>query len=238
MHPEVSPFISILFIALVVTVFLVMMLGLNSILLEDKTRTKTIITSSAIILGWLFVSEVLAFTGYLQNFSSIPPRFSLIVLPPFLAVFYLGFSNKLNRILYKTPPNWLINIQSFRFVVEIILWLLFVSKIIPVQMTFEGYNWDVFLGLSAPFVGFYFYHKKFSKAVLIGWNIAGLLLLINIIVISILSAPLPFRQFMNPPANTLMVYFPFVWLPGFLVPCALLFHILSIKQLIKAKIIL
>jgi hypothetical protein len=35
-------------------------------------------------------------------------------------------------------------------------------------------------------------------------------LLLNIVIVSVLSAPLPFRVFMNEPANTFVTYFPYV----------------------------
>ena len=59
---------------------------------------------------------------------------------------------------------------------------------------------------------------------------AGLLLLANIVVVAILSAPLPFRQFFNEPANTVIADFPWVWLPGVLVPVAYALHLLSWRQ--------
>ena len=65
--------------------------------------------------------------------------------------------------------------------------------------------------------------------------IIGLMLLINIVLISVVSAPVPFRMFMNEPANTIVATFPAVWLPALLVPLAYFLHILSIKQLIRKR---
>jgi hypothetical protein len=56
-------------------------------------------------------------------------------------------------------------------------------------------------------------------------------LLFNIVIISILSTPTPFRFFMNEPANTIVAAWPFIWLPGFVVPMAFLLHVFSLKQL-------
>ena len=99
-------------------------------------------------------------------------------------------------------------------------------------MTFAGGNYDILIGLSAPVVAYYCFNKKsWSPRVALLWNFAGLLLLANIVAIAILSTPYPFRHFMNEPANTIVFYFPFVWLPSVLVPFALLLHLLSIKRL-------
>jgi len=67
------------------------------------------------------------------------------------------------------------------------------------------------------------------------WNIVGLLVLANIVVVAVLSTPYPFRYFMNEPGNTIVFNFPFVWLPSFVVPFALLLHLISIRRLIAKK---
>lgn len=63
------------------------------------------------------------------------------------------------------------------------------------------------------------------------WNLLSLGLLINIVTIALLSIPTPFRVFMNEPANTLVAHFPFILLPGMLVPLAYGLHFLSMRQL-------
>jgi hypothetical protein len=116
---------------------------------------------------------------------------------------------------------------------QIILWMVFLDNIIPVQMTFEGRNFDILVGLTAPVIAYFcFIKKSWSRQAAIAWNIFGLLLLANIVVVSILSSPVPFRVFMNEPANTIIAKLPFVWLASFVVPVAYWMHILSLKQLL------
>ena len=69
------------------------------------------------------------------------------------------------------------------------------------------------------------------KAALWFWNLVGLALLINIVTIAVLSAPLPIRMFHNEPANTLVAFFPYIWLPTFLVQAALGGHLLVFRYL-------
>ena len=45
--------------------------------------------------------------------------------------------------------------------------------------------------------------------------------------------PTPVRQFMNEPANTIIATFPLIWLPGVLVPFALVGHVLGLRQLAR-----
>jgi hypothetical protein len=52
-----------------------------------------------------------------------------------------------------------------------------------------------------------------------------------IVVLALLSAPLPFRLFTNEPANTIIATLPYIWLPAFLVPAALFGHLLVFRYL-------
>lgn len=63
------------------------------------------------------------------------------------------------------------------------------------------------------------------------WNWMGLALLVNIVVISNLSAPTPLRVFMNEPANEWIARAPFVWLPTVMVLTAFLGHIVVFRRL-------
>ena len=117
---------------------------------------------------------------------------------------------------------------------EILLLLMYRNGIIPIQMSFEGRNFDLLTGLSAPLVAYFCFNKqKWPKITAIVWNIAGLLLLTNIFITAILSTPGPLRKFLNEPANTIIAYFPYIWIPALIVPFAYLMHVLSLKQLLK-----
>lgn len=186
------------------------------------------------ILGWLMFTLILTLTGVLQNFESMPPRIMIVVLPPLVAIVLLVTSKRYLALADQLNHFWLIYPQSFRLIIEVILWLLYHYGVIPKQMTFEGRNFDVLTGISAPFVAYYCFRKKtWSPKVALVWNIVGLLLLLNIVVVAVLSTPYPFRYFMNEPANTIVFNFPFVWLPAFVVPFALFLHVLSIHRLLR-----
>ena len=50
-------------------------------------------------------------------------------------------------------------------------------------------------------------------------------------MIAVLSMPTSIRYFMNEPSNTLVGQFPFILLPGILVPIAYTMHIFSLRGL-------
>jgi hypothetical protein len=183
------------------------------------------------LVAWLLIASALSLSGILHDFSSFPPPMMIVLIFPLVSVILiLIFSNTLTEILTHIPSQNLIRIQAFRVFVEILLWMLFIENLLPVQMSFEGRNFDILAGLTAPLIA-YLFHR--NKKVMIGWNFIGLGLLFNIVTIAVLSFPTPFRVFMNEPANTIVAYFPIVFLPAFLVPLAYTLHFFSLKQLLR-----
>lgn len=232
---------TVAFVLLTASLFIYVLYTLNKAFQAIAPATqarKWLILTAAIIGGWLLFLAVLALSGFFQNFQSLPPRFVLAILPPILGIILLSNLKATNKILAVIPEEDLVTFQSFRVIMELILWTLFLANVIPVQMSFEGLNFDVLAGLTAPVISYLcFKKKKWPISLAISWNFLGLLLLATIVTISILSTPTPFRQFMNDPAPTFIAYVPFIWLPGFVVPIALYGHVLSIKQLwIKYRI--
>ena len=203
----------------------------------EQPRRKKLLTYIAIAIScWLAFLAGLSLIGFFTKFDAIPPRFLLAIIPPFVLVVYLTYSKSFGNILRVLPPAWLIYVQSFRIIVELILWLCYKIGLIPFQMTFEGFNYDIIVGITALMAGYVFFLRgRYRRLEIFIWNIFGIALLLNIVTIAILSTPTPFRVFMNEPPNTLVFYFPFIWLPGFIVPFALAMHLFSIRQLFLLK---
>jgi hypothetical protein len=181
--------------------------------------------------GWLALTAVIAASGFLSNFEARPPRMLFVVGPALVGTVMLAHSRWLGTLLQHIPIAWPIAAQAFRVLVELMLWWFFAAGLIPRQMTFEGMNFDVVTGLLAIPVAIGLTRLGWPRAIGIAYNALGLLLLFTIVAVAILSVPGPFRVFMNEPANTLPASFPFVWLPAFLVPAALFFHLVSLIQL-------
>jgi hypothetical protein len=61
----------------------------------------------------------------------------------------------------------------------------------------------------------------------------GLALLLNVMIVSVLSMPTPLRHFHNEPASTFVTYFPYIWLPTYLVQVAWMSHLLIYRGIRK-----
>jgi hypothetical protein len=62
------------------------------------------------------------------------------------------------------------------------------------------------------------------------WNVVGLLLLANVVIVAILATPL-IRYFGDRQLNVWVTYPPFVWLPAVLVLAALAGHLVIFRAL-------
>jgi len=238
--PYIPLHISALFIALVFGIAFLIIIAVQACgrrlnLPFEETRNNNAATI-IVLLVWLTFTLIIGVSGFLNDFTSMPPKLLLITLPPFLFLLVILLSKQFHELCAPLDNFWFIYPQTFRVLMEFILWLLYKYGIIPVQMTFEGRNFDILVGLTAPIIAYYCFNRKtWSPKVALVWNFAGLALLINVVVISFLSTPYPFRQFMNEPANTIVFYFPFIWLPAVVVPFALFLHVLSIRRLLLTK---
>lgn len=183
-----------------------------------------------LVAAWLLVQAALALSGFYLTTSGTPPRFALLLVPPILLIVITLF-RKGNFDMQK-----LMLVHIVRIPVELVLYGLFIYHAVPKLMTFEGGNLDILSGLSAAIIYWFGFVKgSISRGWLIAWNVLCLLLLFNIVVRAILSAPFDFQRFGFEQPNVALLYFPFSWLPGFVVPTVLFAHLYTLRQLLKNK---
>lgn len=197
---------------------------------------KNMVTRALVMLMlWCAFVSIWSGAGMMADFSIFPLNFMPVLVIPLVTAILSLFSKGLGEVLKHIPVQNLIRLQSFRFFVELLLWALFIAGVVPEQMTFEGRNFDILAGITAPVMAWLAARQKLPRGALIAWNLICLALLVNIVSVAILSTPSPWRIFMNEPANTIVAYFPVSWLPGFLVPLAYTLHFFSLRQLLTGK---
>ena len=200
---------------------------------ENHSTKKTAFVLMAVIV-WLALQTLLSLNYFYTATNTIPPRFSLATAPPLLVILILFITKRGRRFIDNLSPQILTQLHIVRIFVELVLFWLFLYKFIPKLMTFEGRNFDILAGLSAPLITYFGFVKKvLSNKFILTWNILCLILLLNIVVNAILSAPFPFQQFAFEQPNIAVLYFPFIWLPCFIVPAVLFSHLVLIRQLSK-----
>lgn len=201
-----------------------------------KAANKSTLTLT-ILLSWMVLQAPVAYSGFYTVTNTFPPRFMLLVLPPMLFILGLFLTRNGRQYLDTLDPKILTILHIVRIPVELVLYWLFLHDAVPQLMTFEGRNLDILSGITAPVVYYFgFVKKKMNNTSIIFWNLICLGLLINIVTTAILSAPTPFQKLAFDQPNIGVFYFPFIWLPGVIVPLVLLAHLAVIRHLMKAKV--
>lgn len=201
----------------------------------EITRKKSVLITAGLIV-WIILQTVITLNNiYKSNLLSLPPKIMLLgILPPILVIILLFATSKGRQFIDSLPLKNITYLNIVRIPVEIVLFWLFINKAIPELMTFEGRNFDILAGISAPVMAYLvFTKKKLSRNVLLIWNFICLALLLNIVINALLSAPFPLQQFAFEQPNIAILNFPFSWLPAFIVPIVLFGHLESIRQLLR-----
>jgi len=183
---------------------------------------------------WTGIQVFFSLNGFYKVIDTIPPRFVLLIIPPILLIIILFNTQKGKLFIDSLDIKVLTIIHTIRILVEIILFWLFMYKTIPVELTFEGRNFDIISGVTAPIVYYFgFIKQTLSKKLIISWNIICIGLLLNVVLNSILSSPLLFQKFEFNQPNIAVLNFPFVFLPSLIVPIILFSHFVIIRKLKK-----
>jgi hypothetical protein len=199
---------------------------------SEKTNKKATIIFFVLVI-WLVIQAVLTLSHiYNSGPTSMPPKILLIgIFPTLLTIIFLFVNRGGQQFVDSLPLTYITYLNVVRIPVEVVLLCLFVNKAVPRLMTFEGRNFDILSGITAPFIAYYgFTRGKLSSKLILGWNLVCLALLMNIVVNALLSAPFPFQRFAFDQPNIAIFNFPFSWLPTFIVPIVLLGHLTSIRR--------
>ena len=236
MIENLPTFISLTF---VVTTVATLLLFVGTIRNSKSESTQKI--STQIFIGltiWLVIQTILTQKNiYNTDTNSFPPKIMLFgILPTILTIILLFITQKGRNFIDSLPLENLTYLNIVRIPVEIVLFWLFLNKVVPELMTFEGRNFDIIAGISAPFIAYFGLTKlKLSRQIILFWNFICLGLLINIVVNALFSAPSPIQKFAFEQPNIAILNFPFSWLPTFIVPIVLFGHLVSIRKLLKYK---
>jgi hypothetical protein len=225
MTPDIPAYIDIVFILTTILATLFFYFAAN--------RSRIVLL---ILLLWMAIQAKISLSGFYTVTNTIPPRLILMPFPPLVFIIVLFLSSKGKQFIDSLNIRRLTLLHIVRIPVEIVLFWIAGNKLIPELMTFEGRNFDILSGITAPFIYYFgFVKNKLSKRVLLAWNFICLGLLFNIVINAATSAPSPIQLQAFDQPNIGVLYFPFNWLPSVVVPIVLLSHLATIRQLIKTK---
>jgi hypothetical protein len=236
MIKSLPAYISVIFVlTTIATMLLFVMVVSNSNAAATRKKAIPILVALSI---WLLIQAVLTVNNvYNTDTNSLPPKIVVFgILPTMMVVFLLFITKKGRQFMDSLPLKNLTYINIVRIPVEVVLWWLSLNKAIPTLMTFEGRNFDIIAGVTAPLIAYLGFTKvTIGRQIILAWNFICLGLLLNIVVNALLSAPSPIQQWAFDQPNIAILHFPFSWLPTFIVPVVLLGHLVSIRQLLKSN---
>jgi hypothetical protein len=194
-------------------------------------RPKTLAASFAVgTIVWLGVTAALAQSGILADWTARPPRWPFLPATAVAALVLLGLTPTFRRLLAELPPWQPVALQTFRLCVELAFWRLHAEGVVPVQITFDGRNFDAIAGLTAPLVAAGIASGWFGPRSMIAWNLFGLSMLINAIGTVATSTPGPLHLDWPGEPLTAIATWPVIWIPALLAPIGIFLHVVSIRQ--------
>ena len=184
-------------------------------------------------VGFLMaMNALLSLNGFFLDGQSVPPRIAVVLLPNILLMLFAFFSRAGKAFIAQIDLRIYTFLHIIRVPVEFTILWLFMHQLMPQSMTFEGRNFDILSGITAPIVGLLAWRAgKPNRRLLLVWNVLCLLLVLQVVTTGILSAPTPFQLLEFAQPNRGVLYFPFVWLPSTVVPIVIFGHLVALQRL-------
>jgi hypothetical protein len=179
---------------------------------------------------WMAVTWLAATSGVLRNWNATPPPFAILVVAIVALASLIAFGPLGRRLALGLPVWVLVVIQGFRLPLELAMHEMYLRGVMPVQMTYTGWNFDIVTGATALVVGLAAWATRVPRRVVAAWNVLGLLLLVNVVTIAIVSTP-RIQAFGPDRVVVWVTYPPFVWLPAVMVLAALAGHLVVFRAL-------
>jgi len=188
-------------------------------------------TAILVSVLWMLLQSGVALSGFYLVTNPLPPHFLAAVAPPLIVIIGMFLSAAGRRFVDRMDLKWCVLLHSMRVFVELNLYWLFLLKQVPALMTFEAGNVDILVGLTAPLIWWAFSRGKVGRTGLLVWNSLSLLSVLNAFARAMLSAPFRFQRFAFDQPPVAILHFPFVLLPAFIVPVAILCHLAVFRKL-------
>ena len=201
------------------------------LLSKGQPRLRAGLTLTVLLV--MHASAFAATTGRLARFDAFPPPMFLMIVSVFVMGFGAGLSKIGRRAADTLPLATLIGLQTFRLPLELVMHRAGTLGIMPPQLSYGGYQFDIVTGATACLLyGLMRSGVAVPKWALWAWNVWGWWCLFVIAVIAVTTSP-ALRLFGDDPRNlnTWVLYFPYVWLPVVLVTVAIAGHVMVTRAL-------
>ena len=201
------------------------------LLLSIAVTVLTVVAAWALVVGG--GAAMAAHQGLLTDFESVPPPFASAALVFFFGPIALSRTRVGRTAADAIPLQLLVLIQAFRLPLELVMSHAADAGIMPEQLSFSGFNYDIVTGVSALVLGVaMIVNPRLNLRWVKLWNLWGSLCLAVIAFIAVSSSPM-FMHFGDAPhqINSWVLHFPYVLLPALLVSHAIFTHAVIFQKL-------
>jgi hypothetical protein len=220
---------------MIATLFLGFVAMMAAIVVALVARYLNLRTAFGVLAGlsvWFTYAGLLGYFDLVKNTAMRRPGIAFIVVPVIVfLLFFIVRSSASARVALAFPLWIILGTQCFRIGVELFLHQLWINGLVPKMLTFEGANVDIYVGASAPLIAWLSTRGRLGMRLALGWNVLGLLALTNVVIRAVLTAPGPFNLIHAEVPNLMMGTFPFLFIPGFFVPLAVVLHVLAMRAI-------
>lgn len=176
----------------------------------------------------------LAGRGVYLDATAWPPPQAALLAPVLLALVIAVLRPRGRAWMGGLPLTALTALHVLRVPVELVLHEAFTAGLVPRDMTYSGFNFDILSGLSAAFLLAWMNSRRPpGRTVLLVWNVLCLVLLGIVVVTAVLSIPSLVQRINFAQPNVLVLSPPWVLLPALLVPSVLFAHVAALVQLLR-----
>jgi hypothetical protein len=197
-------------------------------------------TATAATIGlalWMALTGTLAGAGMLAQVDRRPPPMVVLIPSVVGLALAVGLSGIGRTLAGAVPLATLVGLQVFRLPLELVMHRAGELGIMPRELSYGGYNFDILTGAGALVLWLLMRIRVAVPRVAIwAWNVWGLWCLAVIWGIAVGTSPMV-RAFGDDPrhVNTWVLYLPYVWLPAVLVVLALAGHIVITRALLATR---
>lgn len=191
----------------------------------------------AVLGAWIVGTGALAASGTLARMDLMPPPAALLIVSVLVAGTTVGLSRAGGALAAAVPLGILVGLQAFRMPLEVVMHRAAGLGIMPPELSYSGYNFDIVTGAVALVIALAMRAGLAVPRVVVWvWNLWGLGCLAVIAAIAVATSPMV-RAFGDDPrhVNTWVLHLPYVWLPAVLVLVALAGHIVVTRALLAHR---
>jgi hypothetical protein len=202
---------------------------------SEHQRKRTVQGAAAVLAGWFAIALALALGGVYSAASSRIPTIQFgIIVPIVIGCLMIWRWPSVSRLIDAVPRPWVIAIQFYR-VEGVTFLMLYAAHLLPGVFALPAGLGDIAVGLLAATIGIGATGgRQLNPRSVLRWNLLGIADLIIALTTAFLTAPSAFQMYAFDRPNELISMYPLVLIPTFLVPLAILLHIISLIQLGRA----